>query len=106
MSLTWHEHALTVCVPSCPPACFPACRNVSGTRVLANGKQQTVAGITFSDYGTHTSGYPHPYLNAAAAIGGNRQEVDVFVGRLLKAYRELQDKWAMAQAGGTTQRTG
>jgi O-phospho-L-seryl-tRNASec:L-selenocysteinyl-tRNA synthase len=74
--------------------------------VLANGKQQTVAGITFSDYGTHTSGYPQPYLNAAAAIGGSRQEVDVFVGRLVKAYRELQDKWSIAQAGGAAQCTG
>jgi O-phospho-L-seryl-tRNASec:L-selenocysteinyl-tRNA synthase len=69
------------------------CRNVSGTRVLTNGKQQTIAGITFQDYGTHTTGPPHPYMNAAAAIGGSKQEVDVFLGRLVKTYRELQGKW-------------
>ena len=66
---------------------------MSGTRVLAAGKQQTVAGVTFQDYGCHIAGYPHPYVTAAAAIGGSRQEVDVFVGRLAKAYKELMRKW-------------
>jgi O-phospho-L-seryl-tRNASec:L-selenocysteinyl-tRNA synthase len=73
-------------------------RNVSGTRVHLNGKQQTIAGISFQDYGCHTAGYPHPYMNAAAALGGSKQEVDVFVGRLAKAYRELQDRWSAQQA--------
>lgn len=73
--------------------CSVMCRNVSGTRVLTSGKQQTIAGITFQDYGTHITGYPHPYMNAAAAIGGSKQEVDVFLGRLVKAYKELQGKW-------------
>jgi O-phospho-L-seryl-tRNASec:L-selenocysteinyl-tRNA synthase len=66
--------------------------------VLINGKQQTIAGITFHDYGTHCTAYPHPYMNAAAAIGGSKQEVDVFLGRLTKAYRELQDKWQTGAA--------
>ena len=66
---------------------------MSGTRVLAAGKAQTVAGVTFQDYGCHIAGYPHPYVTAAAAIGGSRQEVDVFVGRLSKAYKELMRKW-------------
>ena len=70
------------------------CRNVSGTRVLCNGKQQTIAGITFQDYGCHTTGYPHPYMNAAAALGGSKQEVDVFVVRLVKTYKELKEQWA------------
>lgn len=72
---------------------FSQNRNVSGTRVLCGGKQQTIASISFQDYGCHAAGYPHPYMNAAAAIGGSKQEVDVFLGRLVKAYRELQEKW-------------
>jgi len=35
---------------------------------------------------------PHPYMTAAAALGGTRQEVDSFVGRLMKAYQELQQR--------------
>lgn len=60
--------------------------------MLTNGKQQTIAGITFQDYGCHTAGYPHPYLNAAAAIGSTKQEVDVFLLRLVKAYEEMKGK--------------
>lgn len=71
-------------------------RNVSGTRVLCSGKQQTIAGITFDNYGCHTAGYGHPYVNAAAAIGGSQDEVDVFISRLVKTYRQLQNKWAAA----------
>lgn len=82
--------------PALPAAALRGCRNVSGTRVLSNGKTQVIGGISFQDYGCHTAGYPHPYMNAAAALGGSKQEVDVFVGRLVKAYRELQQKWAAA----------
>lgn len=67
--------------------------------MLSVGKQQVIAGITFQDYGCHTAGYPHPYMNAAAALGGSRQEVDVFIARLVKAYRELQDKWGVGGGG-------
>eukprot|EP00879_Flechtneria_rotunda_P025793 GHRR01027440.1.p1 GENE.GHRR01027440.1~~GHRR01027440.1.p1 ORF type:complete len:242 (+),score=85.36 GHRR01027440.1:887-1612(+) len=69
-------------------------RNVSGTRVLVGGKQQVVAAIEFQDYGCHISGYPHPYMTAAAAIGGMQQEVDVFTERLVKSYNELKAKWS------------
>ncbi|WIA16718.1 hypothetical protein OEZ85_013372 [Tetradesmus obliquus] len=71
-------------------------RNVSGTRVLTCGKQQDVAGITFADYGCHISGYPHPYMTAAAALGTTKADVDVFVVRLVRAYKELQVKWRRA----------
>ncbi|KAF6259689.1 selenocysteine synthase [Scenedesmus sp. NREL 46B-D3] len=74
-------------------------RNVSGTRVLTSGKQQTVGGITFADYGCHISGYPHPYLTAAAALGTTNEDVDAFVVRLVRAYQELQGKWRRAAAG-------
>jgi O-phospho-L-seryl-tRNASec:L-selenocysteinyl-tRNA synthase len=62
--------------------------------VLTSSKQQTVGGITFDDYGCHISGYPHPYLTAAAALGATREDVDVFVVRLVRAYKELKDKWS------------
>uniref|UniRef100_A0A383VZ09 O-phosphoseryl-tRNA(Sec) selenium transferase n=1 Tax=Tetradesmus obliquus TaxID=3088 RepID=A0A383VZ09_TETOB len=77
-------------------------RNVSGTRVLTCGKQQDVAGITFADYGCHISGYPHPYMTAAAALGTTKADVDVFVVRLLRAYKELQEKWRRAAGQQTT----
>jgi len=66
---------------------------VSGTRVVASGKAAVVGGVSFSDYGSHTSDYPHQYLTAAAALGGTHAEVDVFVTRLVKAYLELRRKW-------------
>jgi O-phospho-L-seryl-tRNASec:L-selenocysteinyl-tRNA synthase len=62
--------------------------------VLTRGKQQAVGGITFADYGCHISGYPHPYMTAAAALGTTKEDVDVFVVRLVRAYKELQDKWS------------
>lgn len=69
--------------------------------MLAAGKQQTVAGIAFNDYGRHEAGYPHTYLTAAAAIGGTHAEVDVFIARLMKAHEELRSKWAGEKwAGG------
>lgn len=77
-------------------------RNVSGTRVLTCGKQQDVAGITFADYGCHISGYPHPYMTAAAALGTTKADEDVFVVRLLRAYKELQAKWRRAAGQQTT----
>lgn len=79
--------------------------------MLSNGKQQVIGGITFQDYGCHTAGYPHPYLNAAAALGGSRQEVDVFVGRMVRTYQELREKWtgqaaAPAAAGASSAAAG
>jgi O-phospho-L-seryl-tRNASec:L-selenocysteinyl-tRNA synthase len=70
--------------------------------VLTSGKQQTVGGITFADYGCHISDYPHPYMTAAAALGTTREDVDVFVVRLLRAYKELRDKWSKLAAAKAT----
>jgi O-phospho-L-seryl-tRNASec:L-selenocysteinyl-tRNA synthase len=86
----------------CPPRCSCTRRNVSGTRVLVPGagKRTVIAGLPFDDYGCHASGYPHPYMNAAAALGCTKDEVDVFVERLVKAYRELLAKWAAGGGGG------
>ncbi|KAG1656679.1 hypothetical protein FOA52_007249 [Chlamydomonas sp. UWO 241] len=69
-----------------------------GTRVVPRGKAQEIAGHTFVGYGSHTDAYPHVYLTAAAAIGTTKGEVDEFVARLTKAYREFQAKQRAALA--------
>ena len=48
----------------------PRCRCVSGTRVVGPGKQQTVGGNAFQDYGAHIQLYPSTYLTVAAALVG------------------------------------
>eukprot|EP00798_Chlamydomonas_sp_ICE-L_P014522 gene14522-20553_t len=67
-------------------------RSISGTRVIAPGKAQTVAGIRFESYGSHHNNYPSVYLTAAAAIGTTFDEVDEFVARLGKVYQEFGKK--------------
>lgn len=47
---------------------------------------KTVCDISFSGYGTHIDNYPFPYLNAACAIGMTKDEVDIFIQRLDKAF--------------------
>ena len=59
-------------------------RCVSGTRVVAQGKRQEVAGLSFVGYGAHHSAYPHVYLTAAAAIGTTEADVREFALRLDK----------------------
>eukprot|EP00803_Ostreobium_quekettii_P004682 evm.model.scf_690.1 EVM.evm.TU.scf_690.1 scf_690:1172-7451(+) len=63
-------------------------RCISGTRVVARGKKQTVAGMDFVGYGAHHSHYPHDYMTAAAALGTTRADVDKFACRL----RDTLDK--------------
>eukprot|EP00951_Prasinocladus_malaysianus_P009351 scaffold68122_cov41-Prasinocladus_malaysianus.AAC.1 len=70
-------------------------RCVSGTRVIARGKKQTVAGTTFEGFGSSHDAYPCAYLTAAAAIGTTREEIDEFCKRLEKCvekYRKSQLK--------------
>eukprot|EP00041_Stephanoeca_diplocostata_P012147 m.202481 g.202481 ORF g.202481 m.202481 type:complete len:497 (+) comp18833_c0_seq1:206-1696(+) len=67
-------------------------RCVSGTRVVNGVDIKTVAGTTFHGYGAHIDNYPTPYLTAAAAIGMELEEVDVFVDRLDKALTEFKKK--------------
>lgn len=72
-------------------------RCVSGTRVVIPGEGKTVAGHDFIGYGSHVDAYPTPYLTAAAAIGMQRQEVDVFVERLSKGIKDYKKKIAKAK---------
>lgn len=64
---------------------------VSGTRVIARHKHQTVAGYSFEGYGSHCDDYGHCYLTAAAALGATMHEVDEFLRRLdlcMKQFRK------------------
>lgn len=74
-------------------------RRVSGTRVVARGAQQSVAGIAFRGYGSSCDGYPHHYITAAAALGASRQDVDVFLERLIKCWHDLRRKRGTYKAG-------
>ena len=57
-------------------------RGVSGTRVVAQGKVQSIAGHSFQGYGAHHDSYPHTYLTFAATLGTTKQDVDAFLERL------------------------
>ncbi|KAK6178106.1 hypothetical protein SNE40_012935 [Patella caerulea] len=59
-------------------------RFVSGTRVVAPGKNNTVGGHLFKNFGSHSDVYPFSYLTAAAAIGMTRNDVNLFITRLDK----------------------
>ncbi|GMH40742.1 hypothetical protein BSKO_08646 [Bryopsis sp. KO-2023] len=63
-------------------------RCVSGTRVVARGKRQSVAGVEFDGYGAHHDTYPCDYMTAAASLGTARSDVDEFVSRLSKCFKE------------------
>ncbi|XP_054996736.1 O-phosphoseryl-tRNA(Sec) selenium transferase [Sorex araneus] len=70
-------------------------RQVSGARVVPLGSVQTVNGYTFKGFMSHANNYPCAYLNAAAAIGMTKQDVDLFIKKLdkcLKTVRKEQSK--------------
>lgn len=65
-------------------------RFVSGTRVVARGKVQSVGGFTFVGYGAHNNGYPHDYLTFAAALGTTKEDIDRFIEKLKSIYAEIR----------------
>lgn len=65
-------------------------RAVSGTRVVARGKEQSVAGHHFTGYGAHYDAYPCDYLTFAAALGTTERDVDEFIRRLDLCIKELK----------------
>ena len=65
-------------------------RNVSGCRVFCpSGKVSEVDGHKFVNFGSHTDAYPHAYLNVAAAVGMQKEEVNLFIDRLEKCWKDL-----------------
>lgn len=67
-------------------------RCVSGTRVVARGTQQTVAGIEFPGFGAHYDAYPCDYLTVAAGLGTSKQEILSFLSKLRQSYAEIQKR--------------
>lgn len=65
-------------------------RCVSGTRVIGQGVQQEVAGVTFNGYGAHCDQYPHDYLTVAAALGTSQSDVDLFLVRLDTCFKHFR----------------
>lgn len=65
-------------------------RFVSGTRVIAPGKDNTVNGHLFKNFGSHSDNYPCAYLTAAAAIGMTKSDVDLFISRLDKVLTKFK----------------
>lgn len=60
--------------------------------MVSPGTSKTIGGYTFTNWGSHSNDYPHPYLTAAAAIGMNRQEIDTFCKRLDKTLTKFKKK--------------
>lgn len=67
-------------------------------RVIAQGAPKKIGEFEFPDYGAHINGYPHHYMNVAAAIGMEREEIDVFLDRLSSTLRAYQKKRNKRQA--------
>ncbi|XP_019711749.1 O-phosphoseryl-tRNA(Sec) selenium transferase [Hippocampus comes] len=65
-------------------------RQVSGARVVALGKEQSIGGHTFRGFMSHSESYPCPYINAAAAVGITRDDVALCVKRLDKCLKTLR----------------
>jgi O-phospho-L-seryl-tRNASec:L-selenocysteinyl-tRNA synthase len=83
-------------------------RFVSGTRVVAPGKDSSVSGRKFTNFGAHSDVYPSAYLTAAAAVGMTTKDVDSFITRLEKVLAKLkhQNTGEAAAAGGDKDETG
>jgi O-phospho-L-seryl-tRNASec:L-selenocysteinyl-tRNA synthase len=69
-------------------------RNVSGVRVLTQfgNEKEIVQGIKLKNYGTHVNNYSVAYLTASAAIGVQKDEIDLFVKRLDKILDSIYSK--------------
>ena len=77
-------------------------RGVSGARCVGYHNKKSVGAYEFENYGGHCDCYPHAYFTAAAAIGICREDVDVFIERLEKNWKQyikdLEKKRKKAQA--------
>jgi hypothetical protein len=72
-------------------------RCVSGTRVVARGKRQSVGGQEFRGYGAHCNDYPCDYLTLAAVVGTTRGDIDEFVARARQCFAEFKRKQSRQQ---------
>ena len=65
------------------------CSGVRATSVTSD-KITELCGFRFCNYGSHLDNFPVSYLNAAAAIGMQEQEIDIFCKRLVKVFKEFR----------------
>lgn len=66
-------------------------RCISGARVVGAKslkKEETVAGIEFTNYGAHYDEYPCDYLTIAAALGCSRRDIDLCIDKLRVCFDE------------------
>ncbi|KOO35236.1 o-phosphoseryl-tRNA selenium transferase, partial [Chrysochromulina tobinii] len=64
-------------------------RLISGARICApDAKKKSVAGIAFTNYGSHCDAYPVAYFTAACALGATEEDLDLFLKRLDKTLKE------------------
>ncbi len=61
-------------------------------RVVAKGETKDVGGTKFVGFGSHYNSYPCAYLTAAAAIGMDKKEIDMFIQRLEKVFSKCKKK--------------
>uniref|UniRef100_A0A674CNY1 O-phosphoseryl-tRNA(Sec) selenium transferase n=1 Tax=Salmo trutta TaxID=8032 RepID=A0A674CNY1_SALTR len=80
-------------------------RQVSGARVVALGNKQMVSGHMFCGFMSHSEAYPHPYLNAASAVGITRDDVTLCIKRLDKCLKSLR-KESSTRSGSPLPLTG
>lgn len=52
--------------------------------------KKSVGKYEFTNYGGHIDTYPHAYFTSAAAIGVKKEEIDVFIDRLDKNWKQYQ----------------
>jgi len=60
--------------------------------VVTPNDEKTIGRYQFIGWGAHYSNYPSSYLTAAAAIGATRKDVDLFLKRLEKNFKDFLTK--------------
>ena len=59
-----------------------------GARCVGYNNKKSVGPYEFKNYGGHCDNYPHAYFTAASAIGIEKQDVDAFIDRLDKNWKQ------------------
>ena len=59
-----------------------------GARCVGYNNKKSVGPYEFKNYGGHCDNYPHAYFSAASAIGIEKQDVDAFIDRLDKNWKQ------------------
>ena len=75
-------------------------RNVSGCRVVQQSDSSTfINGVEFVSWGAHTSHYPVSYFTAACSVGVTESEINLFLERLSKVWKQYdKDKAKICEA--------